>query len=86
MEQDTGVSFDFRACRRTYGQLAIDEGMPPDTVVLLMKHSTSKTIETYYCRKRPSVAIEETLKIWEGFESRPEKRTIEFQNEVIGDE
>lgn len=86
VEQDTGVKFDFRACRRTYGQLAIDEGMPPDTVALLMGHSTSKTTETYYCRKRPSVAIEEALKIWEGFESKPEGSTIENEKQTTGHE
>lgn len=84
VENDTGIRFDSRACRRTCGQRAIDEGMPPDTVALLTGHSTSKTTETYYCKKRPSVAIEEALSLWQGFESNPEKRTIEFQNEVTG--
>ncbi len=62
VEKEIGIEFDLRACRRTYGQMAIDEGLDLDTVSVLMGHNTTKTTETYYCRKRPETAIREAQK------------------------
>ena len=56
VEKETGTEFELRACRRTYGQKAIDENLPPESVSLLLGHNTTKTTESYYCRKRPDKA------------------------------
>lgn len=47
----------------TYGQKAIDENLPPESVSLLLGHNTTKTTESYYCRKRPDKAVQEALKM-----------------------
>lgn len=59
VEEGVGSRFELRACRRTFGQGCIDEGMPVETVSLLLGHATSKTTESYYCRKRQDAAIRE---------------------------
>lgn len=37
----TGVDFDMRGCRRTFGQTAIDAGVPLDSVARMMGHASS---------------------------------------------
>jgi integrase len=85
VQNEIGTEFDFRMCRRTYGQKAIDEGMNPDTVSLLLGHNTTKTTETYYCRKRPDVAVKEARELWEkNAIIEPNPKTIENKWEVTG--
>jgi integrase/recombinase XerD len=86
VEKEIGAKFDLRMCRRTYGQKAIDEGLELDTVSILMGHNTTKTTETYYCRKRPEIAIREAQTIWMQGMSHPGAKTpkIDFKNEVTG--
>ena len=86
VEREIGTKFDLRMCRRTYGQKAIDEGLGLDAVSVLMGHNTTKTTETYYCRKRPETAIREAQNIWMQGNSRPGAKTpkIDFRNEVTG--
>jgi len=66
VERDIGSKFELRACRRTFGQTCIDEGLPIESVSLLLGHSTTKTTETYYCRKRQDAAIKEAQSLWNG--------------------
>ncbi len=40
------------------------EGLPIETVSLLLGHATSKTTESYYCLKRQDVAIREAQALW----------------------
>jgi integrase len=86
VEAEIGSRFDFRMCRRTYGQMAIDEGLPTDSLSVLMGHKTTKTTETYYARKRPEVAIRDAQDLWKQIKSIPSARAskIEFKNEVTG--
>jgi integrase/recombinase XerD len=63
IKADTGIDFDMRSCRRTFGQSLIDQGVPMETVSRLLGHATTKTTETYYCRKQQSVAIAEAKQI-----------------------
>lgn len=63
IKADTGISFDMRACRRTFGQYLINKGASVDTVSVLMGHASTKTTETYYCRKEQSAAIAEARRI-----------------------
>jgi integrase/recombinase XerD len=60
----TGVKFDSRSCRRTFGQVCIDAGIPLDAVSRMMGHSNSKTTEKYYCQKTIESAISEAQKVW----------------------
>lgn len=65
VENETGLSLDFRACRRTFGQMCVDSGVGLDAVSILLGHTTTKTTETYYCRKREDVALREVLDMFE---------------------
>ncbi len=60
----TGVMYDSRACRRTFGQTSIDAGVPIDSVSRMMGHSSTKTTEQYYCRKTTESAISDAQKVW----------------------
>lgn len=64
VKRETGVEFDFRACRRTWGQVAIDDDVPVDAVSRMMGHKTTKTTETYYGRKKNNKAVAEAQQIW----------------------
>lgn len=64
VEKELNIKFNLRMCRRTYGQLALDEGITCESVSLYMGHNTTKTTETYYCRKKPELAIREAQQIW----------------------
>jgi len=65
VEADTGTTFELRACRRTFGQNLIDQGATIETVSVLLGHSTTKTTETYYARKKQDAAILEATRIWD---------------------
>ena len=60
----TGVHFDSRACRRTFGQMNAYMGVPIESVSRMMGHSSTKTTEKYYCRKISGSAISDAQKIW----------------------
>lgn len=62
--EDSGIIFDLRACRRTFGQENVNMGVPLDAVSRMMGHSSTKTTEKYYCRKTNDSAILEAQKIY----------------------
>ena len=62
-ENDLGLEFDGRMCRRTYGQYLKDRGVPIESISVDMGHSTTKTTETYYARQRGDRAISETFEV-----------------------
>ena len=64
VELQTNTTFELRACRRTFGQNLIDQGASVESVSILLGHSTTKTTETYYARKRQDAAILEVNGIW----------------------
>jgi integrase/recombinase XerD len=86
VEKEIDAKFDLRMCRRTYGQKAIDDGLNVESVSVLMGHHTTKTTETYYCRKTTETAIREAQTIWMQRSSHPGAKTpkIDFRNEVSG--
>jgi integrase/recombinase XerD len=85
VEAETGVRFDFRACRRTFGQMCIDNGASVESVSILLGHSTTKTTESHYCRKREDTAIKEVLEIFDPERSRvAEKPLIENEKYMSG--
>mgnify|MGYP003828435005 CR=1 FL=1 len=62
--RETGVKFDLRACRRTYGQVGIDDGVELDTVSIMLGHANTRTTETYYARKKNEAAVADARKVW----------------------
>jgi len=85
VEDEIGARFELRACRRTFGQGCIDEGLSVEAVSLLLGHATTKTTESYYCRKRPDAAIKEAEALWSA--SRPpgaKTPEIEFRKWLPG--
>jgi len=64
VERLSGVKFDIRSLRRTYGQLLLDRGATIDAVSKSMGHSSTKTTETYYCRKSDAMVREEIDRAW----------------------
>jgi integrase len=64
VKEETGVEFDLQACRRTWGQVGIDSGVPIDVVSRMMGHASTKTTETFYARKKNDKAIAEARRVW----------------------
>ena len=64
VQKETGIVFDGRATRRTYGQTGIDQGVPVDAISRMLGHSSTKTTEKYYCRRSNEAAIDEARKVW----------------------
>ncbi len=64
VERKSGVKFEVRTLRRTYGQLLLDRGASIDAVSKSMGHSSTKTTETYYCRKSDAMVREEIDRAW----------------------
>jgi integrase/recombinase XerD len=64
VKRETGVNFDLRMCRRTFGQVGIDNGVSTESVSRMMGHSSTKTTEKYYCRKTQESAIQEAQQVW----------------------
>jgi integrase len=64
IEALTGIKFDFRQCRRTYAQLAIDEGAQVASVSLVLGHTNTRTTEDAYGRIRPDMAIADIVGRW----------------------
>ncbi len=69
---ETGVVFNARKCRRTFGQVYLDNGIKDgvEVVSVLMGHSTTKTTETFYARRRNDTAVLSALSVWEKQESK----------------
>lgn len=87
VEQEVGQHFDFRTCRRTYGQMLIDEGNSIETVSVTLGHATSRTTENYYCRRKQKAAIEETKRIWSkqsDAPQNPQNNSIRFKEYMSG--
>lgn len=80
---ETGVEFNPRKCRRTFGQvylnMKIDNGI--ETVSVLMGHATSKTTESFYARRKNDDAIVSAMNAWHTTEkeeliSEPEGKKV----------
>ena len=61
---ELGIHFDFRMCRRTFGQNYIDANLSVESVSVLMGHCTTKTTESFYCRQKNRVAIDNAKGVW----------------------
>ena len=65
VEKDLNIKFELRACRRTFGQKYIDSDLDIESVSVLMGHSTTRTTEKYYGRRRNLQAIEKAKSVWD---------------------
>ncbi len=65
VNEETGVSFDYRKCRRTYAQFLLDEGYTLDDVSALLGHTNEMTTAVFYGRKRPDRVVQKVLSGWE---------------------
>ena len=64
VEKDVGEKFDLRGCRRTFGQMAIDDGQDIHDVSLVMGHSSVVTTQRHYCDKDERRASRDMLEQW----------------------
>lgn len=64
VERDLGIEFDLRECRRTFGQRYLDSDLDIESVSVLMGHSSTKTTESFYSRKRMTKAVESAKRTW----------------------
>ena len=64
VEEDLGIKFDLRQCRRTFGQRYLDKDLDIESVSVLMGHASTKTTEGFYSRKRLDRAIENAISTW----------------------
>ena len=80
VEEETGLRFDFRKCRRSFGQNYIDMDLELQSVSVLMGHTTTKTTERFYGRRRNDRAIENARKVWRD----ANMQRIDFRNSIAG--
>lgn len=64
IELKIGEKFEFRDCRRGFGQNYLDKGLEIEAVSVLMGHASTKTTEGYYCRKSQAMAMEQAKEVW----------------------
>jgi len=57
VEAKVGSKFELRSARRAFGQRQIDNEAPLDEVSLAMGHTTTKTTEKYYARRKETPTL-----------------------------
>ncbi|UCE91651.1 MAG: site-specific integrase [Methanobacteriota archaeon] len=57
--EGAALPFGPHALRRTYGQMLLDGGASVESVSIMLGHDSTRTTETYYCRKADSDARRE---------------------------
>ncbi len=62
--KDLEIEIDMRMCRRTFGQKYLDKGLDIESVSVLMGHSSTRTTENFYSRKRNDKAIDAAKQTW----------------------
>jgi integrase/recombinase XerD len=64
IENKIGVHFEYRDCRRAFGQRLIDNNADIEDVSILMGHASTKTTEGYYARRRNTAALKNVQGLW----------------------
>lgn len=62
VEDLSGVRFELRALRRTYGQMLLDSGTSIETASIALGHRSIKTTQAYYCQKSLDTVNSEVLR------------------------
>ena len=62
--EETGVDFDHRALRRTWGQGLLDAGLSEEEVSVLLGHASTVTTAKYYARTRQDGARDAARRAW----------------------
>ena len=65
VEEELGIKFDLRKCRRTFGQRAINEGQAIHDVSLVMGHASIATTQREYADKEQHQASRDMKKFWD---------------------
>lgn len=78
----SGVQFELRALRRTYGQQLLNRNVAIETVSLALGHTSTRTTETYYCRKDADTARLEILRAFEGSAKGPSAENPEIESKA----
>lgn len=76
---ETGIDFDLRMCRRTFGQIFMDGGLRHDSVSVMMGHASTRTTEEYYCRKRTDMAIKEAQALFMSKNGEPDAKNLKIE-------
>ena len=64
VSEATGVTFDHRVLRRTWGQGLLDAGVSEQEVSVLLGHASTVTTAKYYARVREDGARESARRAW----------------------
>jgi integrase len=64
VERDIGKRFEYRDCRRAYGDMYLKKGATIEQVSVAMGHASTEPTETYYCRKSESQVNRELRELW----------------------
>jgi integrase len=51
-------------CRRTFGQMLLDEGVSIEVVSVLMEHTSTAMTEKFYCRRKQQQASVSVRNTW----------------------
>ena len=65
VEDDIGVEFELRQCRRTFGQRNLDRGLDIESASVLMGHVTTNTTERFYSCMKLEKAQQNLKQVWE---------------------
>ena len=66
IEKEIGIRFNFRDCRRTFMQNAVDDGIPQDTMSVIAGHRDRTTLDEFYAGVKQTTAVKELHKKWDG--------------------
>jgi len=87
VEQLSGVKFELRALRRTYGQMLLDNDADLEVASLALGHRSVRTTQAYYCQKSMDIVRSEVLRALGNETSTPpgtENRLISPTDDYTG--
>ena len=68
-QKHSGISFNIRQLRATFGQICKDRGVPIESVSRALRHRTTKTTELYYTRIRTDHAFRDLENAFSDFDN-----------------
>jgi integrase len=74
----SGVKFQLRTLRRTYGQSLLNRGVALPSVSLMLGHNSTLTTENYYCRQDADSARLEVLRAFDESVMHPVRETAKL--------